>query len=306
VDDVAVAAASRPAPAFTRVLRSTRTARLLFPLAVLAIWQLGFMMMETYILPSPAETLNFMWDEIRLETLSRHTLYQSFAISLGRLAIGFSFALVIGTVIGLLMGLFKPVEWFLYDTVVVVLAIPSLVWGLMTGLMFGFGNLAPIVTVMAVGIPFVILNVLEGVKNTPKELFDMSKSFKVPRSRTVRHVLIPSLMPFLFAALRYGFANGWKGLVLAEVFASSNGAGWTIRYWYDAHRGQGVLGYALFFILFALFIERGVFERISKRVFRWRPSAADTPVVEEAAPAAKRFEVSARKAEAEESDRGRV
>ena len=303
---MAVATATRPAPAFTRILRSTRTARLLFPIAVLAIWQFGFMIMDSRILPSPGEVLNFMWDEIRLETLSPHTLYQSFAISLGRLAIGFSIALVIGTVIGLLMGLFKPVEWFLYDTVVVVLAIPSLVWGLMTGLLFGFGNQAPIVTVMAVGIPFVILNVLEGVKNTPKELFDMSKSFMVPRSRTVRHVLIPSLMPFLFAALRYGFANGWKGLVLAEVFAASNGAGWTIRYWYDAHRGQGVLGYALFFILFALFIERGVFERISKRVFRWRPSAATLPVVEEAVPEAKRFEIAAAEAEAQESDRGRV
>ena len=303
---MAVATAARPAPTFTRILRSTRTARLLFPIAVLAIWQLGFMFMDTRILPSPAEVLNFMWDEIRLDTLSRHTLYQSFAISLGRLAIGFSIALVIGTVIGLLMGLFKPVEWFLYDTVVVVLAIPSLVWGLMTGLLFGFGNQAPIVTVMAVGIPFVILNVLEGVKNTPKELFDMSKSFKVPRSRTIRHVLIPSLMPFFFAALRYGFANGWKGLVLAEVFASSNGAGWTIRYWYDAHRGQGVLGYALFFILFALFIERGVFDRISKRVFKWRPSAAAIPVVEEAVADAKKYQVAVAEAEAEETDRGRV
>ena len=112
----------------------------------------------------------------------------------------------------------------------------------------------------------------------------MARSFNVPRRRVVRHVLIPSLLPFLFAALRYGFANGWKGLVLAEVFASSNGAGWTIRYWYDAHRGQGVIGYALFFVLFALFIERGVFERMSRRVFRWRPSLAHLQVVEEAVP----------------------
>ena len=281
---MAVATASRPLPSFTKVLKSNRAARLLFPVAVLALWQLGYLLMATQILPSPAEVLNFMWDEIRLDTLSRHTLYESFAISLGRLVIGFSIAMVVGTAIGLLMGLSKPLEYFLYDTVVVVLAIPSLVWGLMTGLLFGFGNKAPILTVIAVGIPFVILNVLEGVKNSPKELSDMARSFNVPRRRVVRHVLVPSLLPFLFAALRYGFANGWKGLVLAEVFAASNGAGWTIRYWYDAHRGQGVIGYALFFVLFALFIERGVFERMSRRVFRWRPSLAHLQVVEEAVP----------------------
>jgi ABC-type nitrate/sulfonate/bicarbonate transport system permease component len=287
---MAVATASRPVPSFTGILKSNRTARLLFPVAVLALWQLGYLLMASQILPSPAEVLNFMWDEIRLDTLSRHTLYESFAISLGRLAVGFSIAMVVGTAIGLLMGLSRPAEYFLYDTVVVVLAIPSLVWGLMTGLLLGFGNRAPIVTVIAVGIPFVILNVLEGVKNSPKELSDMARSFNVPRRRVVRHVLIPSLLPFLFAALRYGFANGWKGLVLAEVFAASNGAGWTIRYWYDAHRGQGVIGYALFFVLFALFIERGVFERISRRVFRWRPSISNLQIVEEAVPDAKEAE----------------
>jgi NitT/TauT family transport system permease protein len=254
------------------MLKSSPMARVLFPMVVFAVWQLGFAVMHSEIVPSPAEVLSFMWDEIRVETLSPHTLYESFAISLGRLAVGFSIALVVGTGVGLVMGLSKPVEYFLYDPVVVTLAVPSLVWGLMTGILFGFGNLAPIVTVIMVGIPFVILNVLEGVKNSPKELFDMSRSFNVPRSRTIRHVVIPSLMPFLFAALRYGFANGWKGLVLAEVFAATNGAGWTIRYWYDAHRAQGVIGYALFFILFALFVERGVFERVSRRAFSWRPS----------------------------------
>ena len=298
-------AAVRPPPAFTRLLRSDRTARLLFPIAVLVTWQIAFMIISSHILPGPVEVLDFMLDEMRLETLSRYTLYESFGISLARLLVGFSIALVAGIVIGLLMGLYRPVEYFLYDTVVVVLAIPSLVWGLMTGLLFGFGNIGPIVTVMAVGIPFVILNVLEGVKNSPKDLLDMSRSFNVPRTRTIRHVLLPSLMPFLFAALRYGFANGWKGLVLAEVFAASNGAGWTIRFWYDAHRGQGVLGYALFFILFALFIERGVFERLSKRVFRWRPSG-QAQVVEEPAPEGKSSEQATVEAELAESDRGRV
>ena len=297
---MAVATASRPTLPLARLWKSSRTARFMFPIVVLALWQLIFMVMQSSILPSPFETLNFMWDEIRLETLSRHTLYQSFGISLGRLAIGFSIAMVAGTVIGLLMGVFKPVEDFLYDPVVVTLAIPSLIWGLMTGLLFGFGNKAPIIAVIGAGIPFVILNVLAGLKNSPKELLDMSKSFEISRLRTIRHVLIPSLMPFLFAALRYGFITGWHGLVLAEVFASSNGAGWTIRFWYDAHRAQGVLGYAFFFILFALFIERGVFDPISRRAFRWRPSISNLPVVEEAVPDAKRFKLALAQAEATE------
>jgi hypothetical protein len=47
------------------------------------------------------------------------------------------------------------------------------------------------------------------------------------------------------------------------------GAGWTITFWYDAHRAQEIIGYALFFVIFAL--ERLIFGRLSAYVFRWRP-----------------------------------
>ena len=102
-------------------------------------------------------------------------------------------------------------------------------------------------------IPFVIINTFEGVRDVPKDLSDMARAYEAPRMRTVRHVMLPSLMPFFFASLRYGLANGWKAVVLAEVFASTSGAGWNIQFWRDAHRAQGVFGYALFFIIFALF-----------------------------------------------------
>jgi hypothetical protein len=131
------------------------------------------------------------------------------------------------------------------------------------------------------GIPFVIMNVREGVKNTPADLFDMARAFDVPRQRVIRHVLIPSLLPFLFAAARYCFALGWKGLVVAEVFGGQDGAGWTIKFWYDAHRAYGVIGYALFFVIFALVFEKFMFDQLSRRLFKWRPSLDDVEVVEQ-------------------------
>jgi NitT/TauT family transport system permease protein len=156
--------------------------------------------------------------------------------------------------------------------VVVGLAMPSLVWALIAGMWFGFGNLAPVVTVVLAAVTFVIINIAEGVRNVSKDLLDMSSAYRVGRLHTIRHVIFPSLMPFFFAALRYGLANSWKGLVLAEVWASTEGAGWVIKFFYDAHRSQGIVGYALFFIIVAVFIERIIFGRLSGYVFRWRPT----------------------------------
>jgi ABC-type nitrate/sulfonate/bicarbonate transport system permease component len=81
-------------------------------------------------------------------------------------------------------------------------------------------------------------------------------------------------MPFFFASLRYGLANGWKGLVLAEVFAAESGAGYEIAEFRDYGNFAGVVSFAIFFAIFSIIVERLVFGRLSRRVFRWRPTVA--------------------------------
>jgi NitT/TauT family transport system permease protein len=260
-----------------RALRSPRFARVLSWVAFLVAWQLAIPLLPTLLVPTPAEVAEFMWDELRGDTLAPQTVYQAFGTSLGRLSVGLAIAFAIGVPIGLLMGLSKAANWALNDFVVTGLAMPSLVWALIAAMWFGFGTTAPIITVVLAAVMFVVINIAEGVRNVPKDLLDMGTAYGVRRKDQIRHVIFPSLMPFFFAALRYALANAWKGLVLAELFASTNGAGWTIKFWYDAHRAQGIVGYALFFIIFALIVERLVFGRLSAHVFRWRPKAGPAP-----------------------------
>ena len=158
---------------------------------------------------------------------------------------------------------------------------PALAWALFLSLIFGFDDKGPIIAVVLAGIPFVIVNVREGVRSTPRDLFDMSNAFDVPSNKRTRHVLLPSLYPFLFASARYALSIGWKGLVIIELFGGQDGAGWTVKFWYDAHRLHGVIGYSMFFVIFALVLENAVLEPISRRVFRWRPSLNSPDIVEE-------------------------
>jgi NitT/TauT family transport system permease protein len=258
------------------VLKSPATARILFPFVVLAVWYLIYYTIDSRIFPTPQEVLEFMWEEVTLTSGVRYSsvaenLYVQFGVSIVRLTIGFFVALILGTVIGLAMGISKSVDAFFHDWVMGVLAMPALVWALFLGLALGFTNVGPVIAVVLAGIPFVIINVREGVRNTPKELFDMARAFDVPQNKITRHVLLPSLLPFFFAAIRYAYAIGWKGLIITEVFASDRGMGWTIKFWYDANRAKGVIGYALFFIIFAMILEKLVFDRLSTKAFRWRP-----------------------------------
>jgi ABC-type nitrate/sulfonate/bicarbonate transport system permease component len=255
------------------ILGSDRAAQLTAVVLILGAWQFITPLLETRLVPMPSAVFEFMWNELRGDTLGRTTVYQAFGISLRRLMTGLVIAFAIGTPIGIAMGAWKPVDSFFKDFTLVGLAMPSLVWALLTGMWFGLGNLAPIITVILAATPFVVMNAAEGVRDVPRDLAQMGRAFGMRRMTVVRHIVFPSLMPFFFAALRYGLGNGWKGLVLAEVWAATEGAGWNIRYWYDAHRAAGVVGYALFFVIFALIVERWAFQALSRRVFRWRPSS---------------------------------
>ncbi len=274
-------------PAVIRFLKSPKFARALFLPAVLVFWLISNQMIEnswdfdSSVLATPREVWDFMFAELSGDTVAPDNVYQTFGISLRRLGIGFALSMIVGTAIGLGMGLSKAINAFFHDWVMALLAMPALAWALFLSLILGFGDAGPVWAVVLAGIPFVIINVREGVRSTPTELFDMSTAFGVSQAKRIRHVLLPSLYPFLFAASRYALSIGWKGLVLIELFGGQDGAGWTFKFWYDAHRLHGVIGYSMFFVIFALALENLVLEPISRRVFKWRPSLDRPELVEE-------------------------
>ena len=275
---IASDAVIRPAPrepmTLKRMVMSKKFAAALSLVVFLILWQLIVPLLPTLLIPMPSKVLNFMWDEIRGQTLAPQTIYQAFGVSLVRLFLGLAVAICIGVPLGLLIGMYRRADAALNDFVVVGLAMPSLVWALLAGMWWGLGFKPILLVVVLASVWFITLNVAEGVRAVPKNLKDMAAAYGKSEREIIRHVTLPSLAPFFFAALRYGLANGWKGLVLVEVYAGVDGAGWMIRYWYDAHRAQGVIGYAIFFMIFAVVVERLVFTNISDYVFRWKTKTA--------------------------------
>jgi ABC-type nitrate/sulfonate/bicarbonate transport system permease component len=250
-----------------RVLLSPGAARITAPVVFLIAWQVIVLLLPTRVLPMPAEVLEAMIEQAREGVLVR-----AFSVSLARLSFGLLMALGAGLILGVLMGMFPRLDAVLHDFVVVGLTFPYLIWGLLVAMWFGFEGTGPVIVVFIAALPYVMINVSEGVRDVSKDLRDMARAYEVPPRRVVRHLVLPSLSPFFFASLRYGLANGWKGLVLAEVFAATSGAGYEINEMREYGHFAGVVGFALYFAVFSIIVERLIFGRLSRRVFRWRPS----------------------------------
>ena len=223
---------------------------------------------EATLLPAPISVLREMW-----EIVQGGDFWVNVLATLKHLAIGFLLAFVIGTTIGIAMGRSPYWNGFFSDYVMLTLTTPGLVFALICVMIFGLAGIGPIVAIVLTSFPHITVNVVEGVRAIPRDLMDMATAYGVPRSTRIRNIVLPAVAPFLFTAVRYGFAIAWKITALTELFGGADGVGIQIRVEYQFFDIGGVLAWAFFLVGFALIMERLVLQRLEQRFFRWRPKA---------------------------------
>ena len=218
-----------------------------------------------FLLPPPAEIGAEMW-----QILISGEFFEQFVPTITRLTYGFGLALLIGFPVGYLMGTSRYWRAFFHDMVMVAGSIPGITYAVMSLVVLGISLLGPVVSVGLVAMPYIAINVAEGLDSVDRRLVQMSDAFGRNRSRVVRHVLVPSVAPFAFAGVRLSFALAWKVEQLAEVFGSSSGIGFQIRVEFEDFSIPGMLSWVLLFIIFMLLIERFGLVRLERYLFRWR------------------------------------
>jgi ABC-type nitrate/sulfonate/bicarbonate transport system permease component len=254
-----------------RVLRSDGFARLASYLFLLVLWQLVALYEDRF--PGPAETFGFLWIEV---TGGAHggvvqgQFLEHFAATLPRFALGIAISMVLGVVTGVVIGGSKLAEALLKDTLLVLVALPAIIWAFLTQMWLGLGDSAVVITTFLSAFPFVAVNVVQGIQAIPRDLRRMSGAYHVPLYRRLRHLQIPAVTGYLFAGLRFAVIIGWNAVLLAEWFSASEGVGWRSRYWYDANRYKGFVGWVILFIAFIVLLDRLVLVRLQRRAFRWR------------------------------------
>lgn len=192
-----------------------------------------------------------------------------FAASISKTFMGFAFGALIAVPVGYAMGRSRYWKAFFHDGVVGAGSIPGITYAVFALVIFGTGFLGPVLAVGLISMPYIALSVAEGVESVDPDLIRMAEAFKRGPGDINRHVVVPSIAPFVFAGVRLAFAIAWKVEALTEVFGSSNGVGFQIRFAFQSFSITNVMAWTLLFIVFMLLIERGL-ALIEAHVFRWR------------------------------------
>lgn len=140
--------------------------------------------------------------------------------SILRLFTSVFFALIVGTIVGIVMGASRTVEWMFVPVVNFFSVIPGIALFPATMLFWGLTEKAIIITIsFATSIP-IILNTWVGVKTVNETLVYAARSMETKGVSLLVRVLLPGSLPVVISGWRIGFARAWRVLLAGELLAS--------------------------------------------------------------------------------------
>ncbi|MDG9708780.1 ABC transporter permease [Streptomyces sp. DH10] len=197
-----------------------------------------------------------------------------------RLAGGYALAAVVGVALGTVIGSYRRVRAVCEPVLEFLRAVPPPVLVPVIMLFAGIGDTMK-VTVIAAGCVWpVLLNTVEGVRAVDPVMAETARSYGITGVARLRKLVLRSASPQIFAGLRQALSIGIILMVISEMFAASNGLGFTIvqfqRGFAIPDMWTGILVLGLLGFLLSV-----VFQWVERRALGWyhglRASARRSP-----------------------------
>jgi putative hydroxymethylpyrimidine transport system permease protein len=206
------------------------TRRVAFPAIVLGtligLWQVAastgaladLLGLEPFLVPSPAEIAEALWD-------NRSLLAENAWVTLQEILLGFLIGLAAGLGFAVLLRLSETLRRALYPLLVASQAIPIIVIAPILIVWFGFG-IGPKLAVVALICFFPItVNTLDGLSSVDPEATKMMRTLDASRRQVLWRVELPGALPFIFSGARIAAVFAPIGAVFGEWVGADSGLG---------------------------------------------------------------------------------
>lgn len=148
--------------------------------------------------------------------------------SLLRLLAGFAISAVAGVALGIALGLTGALRRGAEPVLEFLRAIPPTVLVPVIAIVAGIGDGSKILVIVSGCVWPVLLNTVEGVRAADEVMVDTCRSFGITRAARLRHMVLPAASPQIAAGLRQSLSIGLILMVIGEMFAATNGLGFSI------------------------------------------------------------------------------
>ena len=193
--------------------------------------------------------------------------------AIGQTLVSVLLAFLIGTglgmVVGIVLGLQKLLRQAYFPVIMLLMGIPKSVFLPVLVLFFGLGGTTAVVFGALLAFVHVTVNVVAGVDLIEARHLTVARAYRANTWQRFIHVVLPGASPGLFTAIWHGLRNGFVGVVVAELFASTAGIGSLVKMY--SNNFQTAEALAIVSVISAAVILVGTgWNRIEKHLIRWK------------------------------------
>jgi NitT/TauT family transport system permease protein len=188
-------------------------------------------------------------------------------------AAGFTLAMILGVLSGFLMTRSAYLKAVLNPFVGVMNAVPRLALIPLFIVWFGIGSASKIMMVFMICYFVVLVNTISAIESVDRELVLVARLLGANKRDIQRKVIIPSSIPWLFAATRICVGNSFGGAVVAEMVAGNGGLGYMVSAAAALLNLRDVF-VAVIIVMAIAYCCDVLLLRLERRLLRWRPSSA--------------------------------
>ncbi len=251
-----------------RIPKLGRVRRFVAPLLLIAAWQAGAMLgfIPVRTVSAPADVLVSFY-----HLVASGELQQNLLVSLARVGVGLSIAIVAGTVLALVAGLSRLGEDSVDAPLQMLRTMPHLALVPLFILWFGIGETPKIALVALGGLFPIYLNLFAGIRGVDRKLIEAAQTLGLSRLELIRHVILPGALPSFLVGLRYAVGVGWLSLVVGEQINAESGIGFMMMNAREFLRTDIIMVGLLVYALLGLLADLGV-RWIERTALVWRPT----------------------------------
>lgn len=193
----------------------------------IAFWELAvrYELVREILVGQPSRIVGILEKMTQDGSLFRHswiTIFETLS--------GFVLGVLGGAVCGLLLWWSKTAEQVLDPIMVILNSLPKIALTPIFLLWFGVGITMKFALCFSTVFVVVFLSAAAGIKETDKELLQLTAALGGTRWQIFRNVVVPSSVPWLISAMKLGIGFGLTGAVVGEFVAANQGIGYLLLY----------------------------------------------------------------------------
>ena len=185
--------------------------------------------------------------------------------SLQRVGIGFAFAALVGTLVGVAIGTSRRAWQAVNPLVNLLRPVSPLAWFPIWLTVFHNAPRAAIWVIFITALWPIIMNTAQGAASVPIDQRNVAKVFRFSRIGYLRSILLPHTLPSIVTGLRLSMGVSWMVIVAVEMLSGASGIGFFVWDAYNASNLARVIA-AIVLIGGVGVVMDTAFMRLNKRV----------------------------------------